>query len=79
LAIIAIIAIIGYYFFAKSFHIIGCYCDTVTAMWQAQTLFIAIIVTLLLQLLFPLGIVCIIGNYWQLLILIIWILAKRRS
>jgi hypothetical protein len=62
--LLAIIAIIGYdwlLFFAKKFL----YYYSLL-LRQAPTLIIAIIVTLLLKLLFPLGIICIIGNYWLL-------------
>ncbi len=58
-----LLAIIGYYFFAKKFSYYW------LLLRQAPTLNIAIIVTLLLQLLVPLAIIGIIGNYWILLIL----------
>ena len=66
--LLAIIAIIGYYWLL-------CFCKKFSYYWlllrQDQTLIIAIIVTLLLQLLVPLAIICIIGNYWQLLLVLI--------
>jgi hypothetical protein len=58
-----LLAIIAYYFFCKKFSYYWLLLN------QAQTLIIPIIVTLLLQLLVPLAIMCIIGNYWQLLTL----------
>jgi len=65
--LLAIIAIIGYYwllFFCKKFSYYW------LLLRQAPSLIIAIIVTLLLQLLVPLAIIGIIGNYCLLLILI---------
>jgi hypothetical protein len=65
--LLAIIAIIGYYwllFFLQKFLYYW------LLLRQAPSLIIAIIGILLLQLLVPLPIICIIGNYWQLLILI---------
>ncbi len=65
--LLAIIAVIGCYWLLL-------FCKKFSYYWlllrQAQTLINAIIVTLLLQLLVPLAIICIISNYWQLLILI---------
>jgi hypothetical protein len=65
--LLAIIAIIGYYwllFFCKKFSYYW------LLLRPAQTLIIVMVETLLLQLLVPLAIIGIIGNYWQLLILI---------
>ena len=65
--LLAIIAIIGYYwllFFCKKFSYYW------LLLRQAPSLIIAIIVTLLLQLLVPQAIIGIIGNYCLLLILI---------
>ena len=65
--LLAIIAIIGYYWLLFFLHKFLYYW---LLLRQAPSLIIAIIGILLLQLLVPLPIICIIGNYWQLLILI---------